>query len=160
MGAATLAVVSLIGAGISARGQQQAGKYANAVAQQNARFADQAASDAIRRGREEAAIHRSRVRQVIGSQKAGFAAAGVETESGSALDVLSDTALLGELDALTIENNAAREAWGLRTQGFNYLAQGRLARLQGRYGAAGTAISGAAGAVGTYYGAGGTFGKK
>jgi hypothetical protein len=36
--------------------------------------------------------------------------------SGTALDLLGDTAQIGEEDALTIRNNAAREAWGYRNQ--------------------------------------------
>jgi hypothetical protein len=151
MGAATLAVAQLIGAGISAYGERQAGRYAQAVANRNAQISEAAAADAIRRGREEAAIHRMRARRLIGEQKATYGAAGVETESGSPLDVLSDTAMLGELDARTALSNAEREAWGLRTQGWNFSLQGRLARSAARYNAWGSAFSGSASALGSYY---------
>ena len=43
-----------------------------------------------------------------------------------ALDILADTAEIGELDALTIENNAKREAWGFEIEGMNASNQATL----------------------------------
>ena len=45
-----------------------------------------------------------------------MAANGVDLSSGSPLDILGDTAMYGELDALTIRSNAEREAYGYRVQ--------------------------------------------
>lgn len=41
-------------------------------------------------------------------------ASGIDMTNGSSLDVRSDSAMMSELDALTIRNNAMREAWGHR----------------------------------------------
>ncbi len=70
------------------------------------------AVDATARGRETEGRFRTEVKGMIGTQKAGYAGQGVEVGSGSALDVQKDTAYQGELDALTLRTNAAREAWG------------------------------------------------
>ena len=108
-------------AGYSAYSTVQQGKYEAEVAGQNAQLASKAAGDALQRGKEDAAAARMRVRAIIGAQRAKYAASGAEL-SGTPVDVLADTAQLGELDALTIENNAAREAYGYRNDQVNVLA--------------------------------------
>jgi hypothetical protein len=98
----------------------------------NAELAEAQAVDAVARGAEAAGRHRARTRQVIGSQRAGLAAQGVDIGDGSAADVQADAATLGELDALTIENNAKREAWGYKVQASEYRNQSKLVRRGGR----------------------------
>ena len=48
------------------------------------------------------------------------------------MDVQRDTMALGELDALTIRNNAAREAWGYQTQALQDQHAAAMARTSGR----------------------------
>ena len=60
---------------------------------------------------------------VVRSSRGG---AGAGIDSGSALGILGDTAVLGELDALQIRDNAAREAWRFQVQGANDQAQAGL----------------------------------
>jgi hypothetical protein len=112
--------------------QRQAGKYEQDVAEQNAQIARQGAADARARGQEEAGQQRMKTRRFIGAQKAAIAASGIDPTTGSALDTLSESAAFGELDALTIQNNASREAWGYQTQATGFLNEGRLARSRGR----------------------------
>lgn len=129
----TLAVLSLastvIGGGMQYMAQKQAGaaqsnalRYQADVDQNNKIITDQLAKDAIDRGRTEEQMHRIKIGQLKSEQLNAFAKNGVETDSGSALDVLSDTAMIGELEALTIRNNAEREAYGYKVQGMNYSA--------------------------------------
>ena len=73
------------------------------------------------------------------------------------LDTLVDTATMGELDALTIRRNAAREAYDYETQGVNYRSDATLSRMNasaaktgGYLGAAGTILGGGAEAYKTY----------
>ncbi|MFJ1336758.1 hypothetical protein ACIKP7_01300 [Pseudomonas caricapapayae] len=101
---------------MSAQQSQAQGAASAEASLQNAQFANQAADDAVARGEFESDQQRLQTRAAIGSQRAGFAANGVDVNSGSAAEIQDDTAALGELDALTIRNNAAREAWGYRTQ--------------------------------------------
>jgi hypothetical protein len=55
-----------------------------------------------------------------------MAANGVDLNSGSALRIQGDTAKLGDVDALTIRNNAARAAYGYQLQGLSYGQQATL----------------------------------
>jgi len=106
----------------------RAGKKQDEQAQFNAAIAEEQATDAIARGKEEEDRYRAQVRSRIGTTRAAFASQGVDVGSGSAVDVQADQAYLGELDALQIRNNAAREAWGYRVEATNYRDAGRNAR--------------------------------
>lgn len=144
------------------RGQRKAGKLANEAAQEeaalidyNATIADQQAADALERGQERKQAVRSATRQVIGTQRAGFAGQGVDVSSGSAADVQADAAFLGELDALTEETNAAREAWGIKVQATDLRNRADVTRRTGvnqqkaaNAASWGTAIGGAANVIG------------
>lgn len=127
----------------NAHASYQQGKYLDKVAKVNAGMSDQAAADAIARGSIEADEHRKTVQQIVGAQRAGFAAGGIDVNSGTAGLIQDDVAALGELDALTIINNASREAYGYKVQAMDQRQQGRLARYQGNMGAVGSILGGA-----------------
>ena len=142
-------VVSIAGAAQQASAQAAAFKYQSAVAANNQIIAQRAAEDARKRGELEANIQRQRSRLLVGQQRAALAGAGVLTDVGSALDLSADTAGLGELDALTIQSNAEREAIGFETQGMNFEAESRLtaasarqARTEGLFKVGGTLLTG------------------
>lgn len=129
------------------------GNYAQSAYNQNAGIADAQAQDAIVRGNQDASTARSNAeiasRTGLGAARANAGASGVGVNSGSALAAQTDfarqQAVGGALAALTIQNNAAREAWGYRTEGQQYRQQGALAARAGRN----TAAQLRAGAVGT-----------
>src|SRR3989304_3955374 len=50
---------------------------------------------------------------------------------GAAADVQADAAFQGELDALTIRTNAAREAWGYQVQAEDLRTRATIAREEG-----------------------------
>ena len=114
------------------RAARRQGEYQGDIFDLNAADAERQAEDATARGREAESRHRVGVKQLIGSQRAGLAASGVDIGTGSARDVQEEAAYLGELDALTIRNNAKREALGYRTQAANLRAEGMMARRAGR----------------------------
>ncbi len=142
-------------AGLQAAGQIQAGRAAGAqadfraeVARTNAMVAGVRAEDALDRGGIEETRFRRQVDNLKGRQRAAFASNGILLGEGSALTVLEDTAMLGELDALTIRSNAEREATGFLTRRNQFLAQSALfnatadeSRRAGRIGAL-TSIAG------------------
>ncbi|MNJ23108.1 hypothetical protein D3C77_174860 [compost metagenome] len=137
---------------MSAQQSQQQGAATAAANIQNAQYAGQAAEDAVARGEFESDQQRLRTNAAIGTQRTGFAANGVDVNTGSAAEIQDDTAALGELDALTIRNNAAREAWGYRTQEQQNLLAARTAKRQGKTGMFGSLLT--AGAQGAQaYGA-------
>lgn len=135
---ASLALTA-IGAGTSAigalqqqRAQADAMSYRAALADRNRAQADILAKDALARGRVAEDRQRSLTRQRIGLERAALAGHGVKVDTGSALDLLSDTAQVGELDALTIRNNAEREALQFQIAGDDFSAEAAFARAQSR----------------------------
>lgn len=111
-------------------GQEAANSQAD-LADWNAQVADLQAKDAVVRGAHDESRFREGVNQMIGSQRSGIAASGVDVNSGSAVDVQADTRHLGELDALTIRTNAAREAWGYQVQGQDLRRRAEITRKEG-----------------------------
>ncbi len=113
-----------------AEAQKASARYEAAAASRNAELAGLEAADALRRGADAEARHRLQVAQLDGRQRNALAANGIALDSGSALDVLGDTAALGELDALTIRLNAEREAWAARTGAAGLQGQAALAQAE------------------------------
>lgn len=103
------------GTALQAKGALDQGKADKRTAQTNALLAQAQERDALLRGTIEESRYRRQIAQVVGAQKAEFGKRNVAV-SGTALDLLSDTADTGEQDAQTIRNNAAREAWGYKHQ--------------------------------------------
>lgn len=126
-------VASAAGAGVAYMGQQQAAsaqseasKYNAEVAANNQKMADTAAATAKQQGVIDQQAKANQEAMLVGQQKAGLAANGVDVGSGSALDLLSDTKAAGMLDQLTIANNAARTSAGFTNQGINYANQANI----------------------------------
>jgi len=114
------------------RAANQAAQYQAQIARMNAEMADRRAQDAIERGREEEQKQMRATSQLMGKQQVGMAANGVDLSFGSPLDLIVDTALMGELDALTIKKNAYREAQDYKQQAANFRAEGEMQRLAGK----------------------------
>lgn len=112
------------------------------LAETNARLARLQAEDAIARGEKEAANHKNRVGQMVGSQRAAMAAQGISVDSGSAAQIQAETYAIGDEDARTIRTNAWREAWGYQTQAINYQSQGQFDRMASRNQARNTLLTG------------------
>ncbi len=132
IGIASVAMSAIgTGAGFLGQMQQQSAMSQQASIQQanlnyqaqqqrnNATVAQQQADDAIARGKVEEQKRRMLTQQQIGTQTAALAGQGTDLE-GSPTDILGDTKATGELDALTIRNNAAREAYGYTMQAYGY----------------------------------------
>lgn len=113
------------------------GQYQKTVFDANARMADLQGKDAIQRGQIAEQRQRLATRQEIGSTRAALAGQGVDVGTGSAADVQASEAAIGEIDALTIKNNAALENWGYKVEALNASQQGRLAAFSGDQAAAG-----------------------
>lgn len=100
--------------------QSAAQKLANEaqakVAENNAQLAVWQAQDALYRGAVEENRTRLNTAALKGTQRARMAANGIMLDGDSAARTLTDTDVLGEIDAMTNRENAGREAWALRTQ--------------------------------------------
>ena len=146
-------VVAAAATSVSAYSAVAAGENAKETADYNAEMQRRAAHDAVVRGEIEASEKRQQAKRIIATQTAGFAANGVNINSGSPLDVLTETAGMGELDALRTLNNAQRHASGLTANADLVQAQGKQQQTAGYYNAAGTALSGLSSMGMAYYGA-------
>lgn len=128
----------------------QVAEYQNQInAEENQRLARQAAADSVVRGNQEAARIRAAATQMIARQQVAFGASGVDGTVGTAADVAGGTAALAELDALTAQNNAAREAWGFRRQEDLIRRQAKLDKMKHSSRQAGTALGGTGRVVST-----------
>lgn len=136
MGAtAAIAGISIASSAYAAYSQAEAGKkeseFNAAQAMRNARLANVQADDAIERGDKEAKVLKGKVEQVVGSQRAGFAAQGLDVDSGSTAQVQADTKDMGARDMLTIKNNAWREAWGYKVEAQNHAGNAAMEKAAG-----------------------------
>ena len=123
-------VSSVFGARRSARAEQEAARQNAQIAANNAQFAEWQAQSAIARGQKDVAAVQLRTRRTQGRQRALLAARGIRADEGSALDLLTDTAYFGEIDANTVADRSAMEAWALRTEGQQAAAQGQMMRAR------------------------------
>lgn len=102
---------AILGSAVRAAEQIEQSKFQSRMARDNRRRQKAAAADALARGEIAAQGGRSEIAQLIGQQRAALAASGIEVDTGSALDITTDTAGLGEFDILNIQANAEREAY-------------------------------------------------
>lgn len=141
--ASTMALVavatSAAGAATSAMGAIKQGNAAQAAADYNAQIAGMNAVNnknnaerAAAAGEQNAAQAELKGRAAVGAIRAAQAANNVDVNTGSAVDVRSSAAETGQLNALTIRNNAAREAWGYQNQAASNTAQASLDTMQGQ----------------------------
>lgn len=122
--------VSAYGAMQSSQAQSQAADYQAQVSRNNQIVANQNAQAAIQDGQAKEQQQRIQNAQKLGAIVANQGASGLDVNSGSNLLVQEDQAKVGEMDALTVRNNAQREAYGFLAQGTNYAAQAKLDQAQ------------------------------
>lgn len=161
----SLAVIGLVGAGISAGGTAMSyeAKASNAayqaqVAANNATTAKINAGLDIQQGEVGAFDQGLKTRAIVGATKAGEAASGVDVNSGSFVRARAGEAAAGLTDALTIRSNAAKKAWADETQATGYTAESGLlkdessqASIAGPIAATGSLLSGASSVGSGYY---------
>lgn len=150
------AVTSTIGSYNKAKGEKAAANYNAAVARNNAQMSEWMAEDAVRRGMDTKRKTQLQASQLKGRQRAMLAERGIDLGEGSALDLLTDTDLFGQIDANTVEANAAREAFGYKAQATNYLAeagfqQARASSISPGRSALTSALTGAGAVASTWY---------
>lgn len=138
--------MSVAGGVMGAQNARDQGAFQSAMGEQNAAYKEIAAQDAERRGDVDADSYRKQVGQLIGSQRTAFAGNGIDVNSGTAAEIQDDTAAIGEFDALTIANNAAREAWGYRVGASNDVMNARMAQSNAKSSATGSLLGGIGGA--------------
>lgn len=144
MGVSSLAQggTSLISASNQSKALEAQGQFQQKSYDFNSKLADLQATDALKRGETDATNYKKGIVKTIGAQRASMAAQGIELDSGSALEIQQDTAHIGEQDAMTIRNNAAREAWGYKVQALDYTTKGQFAASSSQFQASSTMLTG------------------
>lgn len=130
------------GTAFTAVSQYYQAKTAKQIAEYNAKVQRMRGSYALQQGEEAVKRQRMKVGSLIGAQRVGFAAQNILLDTGTAAAVQEQSAYWGEIDATTIRNNAAMEAWGYEQQGLSYELQGKVAMQQGIANAVGTVLGG------------------
>lgn len=104
------------------------GRYERAQSEQNAQLAEWQAEDALARGKIAVGTQVGQQRQAVGAARAAGGGSGT-APSTYAQDQIES---LGAFDRTVISNNAAREAWGYRTEAAQQRGQGDLAYQSSR----------------------------
>jgi hypothetical protein len=112
-------------------------------------MAETGARDATARGQQAQASSDLKYGALAGRQRSALAASGTDVQSGSALDLLGDTRLMSDLDAQTIRNNAAREAFGYKAVAGQFKGQTDVLRQKAPYQTASSILGIATGAGGS-----------
>lgn len=133
--------LQMAGGVLQAHAQYTAGRMQERLARRNAQIAKRQAVDSIMRGQVEAQQKRQAVGALVARQRAAVGASGAVVDTGATLSLVEDTVAVGELEALTIENNAMREAWGHKEHAKNLRYEGRMAKKMGAMQASGTLLS-------------------
>lgn len=133
-------MVSAIGNIMAGNAEADAMKANANTARRNAEIVRKQANEDERRFRIGSA-------KQIGDMRANYAASGVSTADGSALDVLADSAATAELDALTIKHQGELKAMGFEEDARADDRRAAGARLRGYVGGASALLSGASGVM-------------
>lgn len=135
--------------------QQSAADLAQASAlTQNAAYLNRAANDARIRGAVDADTQRVQTQNLIGTQRAAMAANGGVVDEGSNALIQQDTAQYGELDAMIISNNAAREAYGYEVQAGSNLSNAQTLKKNAKTAPISSMLGGAVGGLGSAFSGG------
>lgn len=125
-----LLATTILGVGISAYGSYREGQDAAEASEYNARIAREEAALVEQAGALEVSRQRTQVERLIGSQRAITAGSGIEL-TGSALDIMINTAAEGELDAQILEYNTKIQASRFRSQSARDLELAGASRVSG-----------------------------
>jgi hypothetical protein len=122
------AVNNTFGSYFSAKNSKAALGYQAEIAETNAQIAELGARSELRKGQREEQRVRLNTAQLKSRQRTSLAANGIDLGSQSAVNILTTTDVMGEIDANTVAANAVRSAWGYRTQGTNFQNEARMKR--------------------------------
>lgn len=133
---ATLSIIgtlaSLAGTGVGAVATARAQQAQAQQEENNAIIAKRNANDARQRGIVAEQDQQLQYRAMLGKQKNILSERNISLSSGSALDIIGDTAMFGKMDALTTRGNFEREAIGYEAQSSNFSAQAEQSRMGAR----------------------------
>ncbi len=135
-------VTGVAGTVMQGEAQAQSADYMAQVARNNQLIAQQNANMALEQGTVQEEAQREKTGAQIAQARSAYGAMGVDPNSGSALDVRSSAAEMGELNAETIQYNAHVQAYNDVNQANSYGAQSQLYQSQEGWDTAGSILGG------------------
>jgi len=138
----------IVGAVTESNAQREQAKYQKHQYEVNAKLAEDQGAEAIKLGDQEASQLGKKTEQLRGSQRAAYAAQGIDVNSGVAAEVQADTVALGAADVLKIKDNAWKTAWGYKQEAASSRSKGEFARVAGENAANNTLLTGGLKALG------------
>jgi len=109
--------------------QKEANEYNAKIYEHNAKLMYEKSEDVKREGLKTEQKFRQYVEGVKGKQQTSFGASGAVVNSGSTMDVIEDTQALGEMDAMQIRYNAAKQSKAYEEQAVNARQNAKLSRM-------------------------------
>lgn len=129
MGSTLLSAGGSVMEGVAAN---KMGKYQQKVAEMNAEIAEKNAREAIATSQVEAQESDMSALAFMGAQEAMQGASGLSLSGGSQVAAREASKRLARQDALRIREAGNRDAFNFRTQGVNFIAEGKMAKAQGK----------------------------
>lgn len=126
MGAMSLAQGYSQGTAAKAQGDYTASMY-----RVNRSLAGEQGKMAKAQGDIEAGQMDEEGRQELAKQRVAAASTGANVNTGSAIELQSDTKWQSKQNQITIKNNAWKQAWGYQVQGIDYGMQADLSEMAG-----------------------------
>lgn len=136
------AIVGLVGTGMSASAQAQAGQAAKEANEFNAAIAENDALQVEQKAQWDEGIQREESRLQMGTMRARYAKSGVNLDEGSPLLIMADAAAKAEKDALATRWAADVEKVSKRNQARLFRMYGENAANAANTGAMSTVLSG------------------
>ena len=136
--------IGVVGGAIQGKGAQDSAYAQASMMDQNAQRSMQTADDIVDRGRKDADWQRVKTQQDIGTQRVAQAANNGMVDQDTNALLNQDVAMIGELDAQTIANNAAREAYGFEVQAQDLQENAKSTRKAGKNAMINSILGGAA----------------
>ena len=134
-------IITIISAAMAAYGQYEAGQQQKKVAKVQEKMSELQADAEMRRGEREEREQRRYIGQIVGKQRAAFAAAGVSA-AGTPLLVMAETVQQGERDIRMIQKETDARVLSARVSGGLFRAEGEFAAKSGTFSAGTTLLSG------------------
>lgn len=154
-GMSGMQVLSMAGSGLgqlmNSQSQQDQANYSAQVAKNNATTAQYQADDARRRAELDAEAIQRRTSGMVGQQRAGYAAKGLDISDGTPGDVIDQTNFFGNIDAGTARYNGKVDAWGKTVQSQNFSSSANAATYNGGMASAGSLLGGAGAVADKWY---------
>ncbi len=123
--------IAAIGTLWQAGAQASAASASASIAEQNAKLAEQQGFAELQRSRLERDRISRQARRVQGEQRAALGAAGLDPNTGSALELQADTEYQAAQDIALVRYQAELKKWGFDAEAVNYRNQAEQYRSMG-----------------------------